>query len=274
MKASYHSAETYRVMFQDCAPCGQIHLHRLMDYAQDCDDRNCLLLDIDSKSLREKNACWIMIGNSLHFNAPRPRAGDLLIVDSWSIGLDGIRFYRGNKYYRNQVSDHSLIGTAISEWILARADNHKPLRPAQVLDLAEFAAMSDPLAANKFEIPKLKAEIDYLSAPSRFDYLAGLGDVDMNTHLHNTHYSRLALDAASRLLQLDPHRQTLLLKSFHIAYKAEVDYGQTLELAADFDSAEPSSIKVEGMLGQDGTTSFLAKLNYEITDHVLEDKPV
>ncbi len=273
MKASYHSVETYRVMFQDCAPCGQIHLHRLMDYAQDCDDRNCLMLDIDSKSLREKNACWILIGNSLHFSALRPRAGDLLIVDSWSIGLDGIRLHRGNKYYRNRVSDDSLFGTATSGWILARADNHKPLRPAQVLDLDEFAAMSDPQVANKIELPRIKAEINHLPAPSRFNYLVGLGDVDMNTHLHNTHYIRLALDAASRLLKLDPHRQNLLLKVFHITYKAEVDYGQTLEIIADLDLDEPSCVKVVGKLGSSEVISFLAKLGYGIVDRIPEDNP-
>jgi acyl-CoA thioesterase FadM len=266
MTTSHHSIETYQVTFQDVDPSGRIHLHRLMDYAQDCDDRNCKLMGIDSQTLLAREACWLLIGNSLRFNGQLPMAGEQLIVDSWSIRLDGIRFYRGNRYYRNQRSDDSLFGTGVSEWILADVHQHRPLRPPKVLDIESFIAMSDPSADDSKELTRLKPVLNPQLAPVRFEYLVGLGDIDMNTHLHNTHYIRLALDAAARLLDLDPRRQDFSLQAFQIHYKAEIDYGDTLEIMADLDFDDPAWVNIEGRFGSGATTSFLARLRGSLID--------
>lgn len=258
-----HSIESYGVKFQDCDASGHLHLHRLMDYAQDCDDRNCRLLGVDSERLRRKNAAWIIMAYALGFTAPLPTAGDLLTIDSWSRGLDGIRFYRENRYYLGTHHDQNLIGTATSEWILVKADNHRPVRPASVLDPDEFNHLSDPRIANTEKIGTLSPVPDPLSAPCRFQYRVGFGDLDYNTHLHNTHYTRLAVDAAVRLLQINPGRQGLRINSFQICYKAEVNHDDVLTVAADFGD-QPSCIRISGGLEGRAGESFLAKLTYEV----------
>lgn len=270
-RAACHSIESYRVRFQDCDPSGRIHLHRLMDYAQDCDDKNCRMLGVDSRSLRSKNAVWIIIGYDFHFTAPLPASGDLLIIETWSGGLDGLRFYRENRYYRGSHAGKNLIGKSVSEWILARADDHRPIRPATILDPDEFNDMSDPGVAGMEKFERLNPAIDPLTAPCHFQYRAGFSDLDLNTHLHNTHYVRLAVDAAVRLLKLDPLRQHLQIKTFQIQYKAEVNHDDLLLVAADFDS-EPSGIRIQGRLEGGQEVSFLAKLTCETGDPDLWQK--
>ncbi|HPX93387.1 MAG TPA: thioesterase [Bacillota bacterium] len=264
MNTSCHSVESYPVKFQDCDPSGRIHLHRLMDYAQDCDDRNCRLLGVDGKSLLKHKACWIMVGYAIRLIAGLPGSDEILVVDSWSRGLDGIRFYRENNYYLGKQAEANLIGMATSEWILASTDRHRPLRPAAILDPDEFNALSDPRVANLEIIERLSPPANPPATSCCLDYRIGLGDLDLNIHLHNTHYARLAVDAAARLVKLDPRRQYLQISSFHIQYNAEVHYNDRLIVTSGFDPCDPSLIHIAGRLEDGAASSFLARMTYRL----------
>lgn len=267
MTRGRHSVEPYPIKSRDCDPAGYVHLHRLMDYAQDCDDRNCGLMGIDNQALLEKQAAWILIANTIRFFADAPASGDLLVIDSWSRGLKGIRFYRENRYYRNQAVTANLIGAASSEWILASTETHKPLRPASIIDLEDFQAMSDPSIANIEIIPRLLASHEAAPAPFSLQYQTGYGDLDFNGHMHNTNYTRLALDAAARRLDLDPGTHHLVVEAFHIQFVAETGYLETLQITASPDPTNPQSMAVEGRFPDRPDPSFLARLDYRVRQY-------
>ncbi|HHX29858.1 MAG TPA: hypothetical protein GX720_01350 [Clostridiaceae bacterium] len=260
MHNDYHTIRNYPVKLQDCDPAGKIHLHRLMDYAQDADDENCRLLGVNDQVLRKKNACWIVLANVFHFSGDFPRGGEPLVVDTWSRGKKGIRFYRNNLYYRGNVSKENLVGASASEWILCDADTHRPVRPPAVIDVEAFLAAGSK-EANPAGIERLKTPLNPSAKPPLFSYLTGYGDLDFNIHMHNTHYARLAVDAAAKTAGLDPWTQTFTIRRFHIQYNCETAFDSTLALYTT--PLAEGLVEVAGFCG--GTNSFIARVDYEIS---------
>ena len=115
---SGHTIARYRIRFQDCNPRYHVHLHRLMDLAQDSDDHNCGLFDSKSEDLRSR---YLLDSPCKHrFVYWRtPKAEDILIVDSWTRGTRGVRLFRENRYYRNTMDENGYFGSASSDWIFA-----------------------------------------------------------------------------------------------------------------------------------------------------------
>ena len=197
MIREYASVKPYPVRFRDCDPEGRIHWHQLMDYAQDCDDSNCALIEARSDQLHERDACWILLAQSIQLTRDRPVFEDSFFVESWSCGVKGIRFYRENRYYRNRLDEAHLFGRGISEWIICSLDDHRPLRPASVLDMDLFSQKSDPSPDPVRKLPRLTPFGGEEAGLKGHEYTVGYSDLDINNHLHNTHYLRLAIRGGS-----------------------------------------------------------------------------
>lgn len=254
MARKRHTFKDYRIGFCDCDHQGQLHLHRLIDYAQDCDDTNCALIGATSESLFKRGACWILLAYAARFTGEFPRTGDSLIVESWSSGARGVRCYRENRYYRNRVDPAHSVGVGTSEWIICALDNHWPLRPSTVLDLETFESGSCRETAYLDKIPRLETAE---GAPDdSFDFSVGYSDLDLNQHLHNTHYVKLAVDATARFLAVDPRQESLRVQSLQIDFLKEANYLRTLTVSARRGPGGSGPVLVEGSDGDD--RSFLA----------------
>ncbi|MGI6157806.1 MAG: acyl-ACP thioesterase domain-containing protein [Saccharofermentanales bacterium] len=267
MPLTDHSVERYTVRFQDCNPCGHIHLHRLLDYAQDCDDRNCGLFGLKSDMLLKRGICWILISHATHFTGPFPVAEDTLIVDSWTRGTKGIRLYRDNRYYRNVVDDEHLFGTASSQWILSELDTHRPLRPSDVTDVDDYNRRSDPTVGNMARIPRLKPFADD-DDRAMLDMEVQLGNLDTNTHLHSMHYVRAAVDAAGKHLAIDPWEEELIPVRFHIQFVSEMNYLDRMRVYLRPDGED--RVLLEGRHIDTGDTAFLSTLEYAVVPRSIE----
>ena len=265
MAHNYHTAKHYPVRFCDCNAEGRLHLHRLMDYAQDCDDANCAFFETTTEMLRIRDVCWILIANTLDFSGQWPGANDTLIVESWSSGLQGVRFYRENRYYRNEVDEAHLFGTGYSEWILCSLVDHRPLRPSAVVDVNSYNAKSDCATDKLNKISRLKSFVSHGAPNQQLTYQVGYGDLDANIHLHNTHFARLALDATSQLMAIDPLRHKLEIRKFDIQFIKEVNYLGNLAIFTKCDPDDPRTILVEGKIINDNETSFLAAIVCDIS---------
>ncbi|HZK29341.1 MAG TPA: acyl-CoA thioesterase [Clostridia bacterium] len=261
MADDFHTIRHYTVRFCDCDASGHIHLHRLMDYAQDCDDANCAFFEATTKMLRARDICWILIANKVKFLGAMPGADDTLIVESWSAGSRGVRLYRANRYYRDTVDEAHLFGTGFSEWILCSRSTHRPLRPFFVLDADAFNSRSDLMIDHVVDIPRLASFARSESIRSQVSYQVGYGDLDANNHLHNTHFARLALDAAARYLSIDPCLPRLRVQNFHIQFVKEANYLDALTVFATKDSDDPNRILIEGKITGQDESSFLAALD-------------
>ena len=258
------SIRPYRVRFQDCDSRGQIHLYRLMDYEQDCDDRNCALFEATAENLYDRDACWILLAQEIRLTGDLPVGDDQILIESWSMGHEGIRFYRKNRYYRNRADEAHCFGQAISQWILCSMGSHRPLRPATVLDMDLFYQKSDPQGQSSMKIAPLSPLENFDGPGQRLTYQVAYGDLDFNQHLHNTHYLRLALDAAVQAIGLDPSRDSLRIREVHIQFMAETNYLEKLAIVARQDPEQAGLIRLEGRSGAGDQPSFLAAMNLEI----------
>ncbi len=258
------SIRPYRVRFQDCDSRGRIHLYRLMDYAQDCDDRNCALFEATSENLYDRDACWILLAQDIRLTGDLPVGDDQVLIESWSMGHEGIRFYRKNRYYRNRADEAHCFGQGISQWIICSLGSHRPLRPATALDMDLFYQKSDPQGQASLKIPPLSALEDFDGPGQRLTYQVAYGDLDFNQHLHNTHYLRLALDTAVQAMDLDPCRDRLRIKRVQIHFMAETNYLEKLTILAREDLEKPGLIHLEGRSGAGDQPSFLASMTLGI----------
>ena len=263
---SGHTIARYRIRFQDCNPRYHVHLHRLMDLAQDSDDHNCGLFDSKSEDLRARGICWILLANTVSFIGELPKAEDILIVDSWTRGTRGVRLFRENRYYRNTMDENGYFGSASSDWIFCTLDDHKPLRPPSVIDLDKIASISDDTVGNMAKIPRLASVLDNPSEDEGvvMIYQVQLGDLDTNTHLHSSHYVRLAIDAAGTYLSLDPLKEELVVDRLHIQYMNEARLYDRLLFYVTPDTEQDFLLFVEGRLADSGDIAFLVKMEYRL----------
>ncbi len=264
-----HTIARYRIRFQDCNPRCHVHLHRLMDLAQDSDDHSCGLFGCKSEDLRARGICWILIANTITFTGELPKPEDILVVDSWPRGSRGIRMFRENRYYRNSIDEKNYFGSASSEWIFCTLDEHKPLRPASVVNLEKFDAMVDPQVGNMEKIPRLSSLLDGLDAHEAMRYKVQLGDLDTNTHLHGSHYARLAVDAAGAYLSIDPWKEELIVRKFHIQFMNEASLFDDLVFFVIPDGDNDQKLTIEGRLLRSNETTSLVTLEYELAPRIL-----
>jgi acyl-ACP thioesterase len=267
MNKDNHTIAEYMVSVQETDPFNRIHLYRLMDYAQDCDGIDSARLNMNSVNLRKQNVVWILLSLAYRFDGRFPAADEKLIVDTWTRGTRGIRFFRDNRYYRNVMDEEHCFGAASSEWILASLDDHMPIRPSHVCDTDEYNKMSDQTVGYLDKVPNLKPLPEDAEVRKMLRYTVHFGDLDLNNHFHNTHYARLAIDAAVRYLTMDPSSTELAIRAFHITFIKEVLYGEELVVCVSPDPSNESVLRIEGRVekpGMLGEPSFRADLTYSL----------
>ena len=267
MKKDNHTIREYTVSVQETNPFNRIHFYRLMDYAQDCDGIDSARLNMKSVNIRKENMVWILLSLAYRFDDRFPVADDKLIVDTWSRGTRGIRFFRDNRYYRNVLDDAHCFGAMSSEWILASLDEHMPIRPSNICDTEEYNRVADPTVGYLKKVPNLKPLPDDADVYKMLRYTAHFGDLDLNNHFHNTHYARLAIDAAVRYLSVDPSSVELVIRTFHITFIKEVLYGDELIVCVSPDPLNDNLLRIEGRMGKAGEPSFRADLTYSLISH-------
>lgn len=259
-----HTIARYRIRFQDCNPRYHVHLHRLMDLAQDSDDHSCGLFDSKSEDLRARGICWILLANTVSFVGELPKAEDMLIVDSWTRGTRGIRLFRENRYYRNTMDDAGYFGSASSDWILCTLNDHKPLRPSSVIDLDKIASVSDDAVGNMEKIPRLASALDNPDEREVMRYQVRLSDLDTNTHLHGSHYAKLAIDAVGAYLSIDPLKEEFVVERLHIQFMNEARFNDRLVFYVIPDPEQNQRLFVEGRLTESDDIAFLVTMEYKL----------
>ena len=95
-------------------------------------------------------------------------------------------------------------------------------------------------------------------------YQVQLGDLDTNTHLHSSHYVRLAIDAAGAYLSLDPLKEELVVDRLHIQYMNEARLYDRLLFHVIPNPEHDHLFFVEGRLADSGDIAFLVKMEYRL----------
>lgn len=264
-----HTIARYRILFQDCNPHCHVHLHRLMDLAQDSDDHSCGRFDSKAEDLRARGFCWILLSNTFSFTGELPTAEETFVVDTWPRGTHGIRLFRENRFYRNSIDESNYFGAASSEWILCTLDEHRPLRPKSVVDLEKMAKVNDSAVGNMDNIPRLKSVLDNPEEREVMRYQVQLGDLDTNTHLHSSHYVRLAIDAAASYLSIDPLIEELVVHKLHVQFMNEARLFERLIFYVIPDVEHNNRLFIEGRIVDSGEIASLVTVEYKLETHTV-----
>lgn len=259
----YHSEQEVIITGNQTDASKRLHLHALLDHAQILDMVNCeKKLGLTSDLMAEKKVVWILLSIHIKVFKDMPKEKDTLVLHTWSRGVKGLKFYRENRYYKDSIREENLLGVSTSEWIIADEKDHTPKRPSVLLDINEFKQISHPEVACVDRVERLKSFVNSDKGIKVFSHIVNYSDLDVNVHLHNTHYIKFAFDAFALYKGYNPETQAILFNDFIIQFEKELFYGEHLDVYV-FEQDEYTYF--EGV-NEDGKSSFVIKTDIRIKD--------
>ena len=185
-------------------------VHQLQQAAVD----HAELLDCGRTVMLEQyNAIWMIVRSWLHFDEP-PRDELPLTVRTWSRGLSRASTYRDF----DLIQAGRRIGEAVQVWVTVDADERKLCNMAKITQIAQI---SRPEYAKTYRPGKPVCEHPLTEYPP---LMPEQQDLDINGHVNNASYLRLALQAMPRPLST--------LKTLEISYSRECFAGQPMPFLA------------------------------------------
>ena len=144
-----HTTAHYRIRFQDCNPRYHVHLHRLMDLAQDSDDHNCGLFDSKSEDLRARHLLDPSCKHRFFYRRTSEggRYADCRYVDA---GTRGIRLFAKIATIATPWMKR-LFRIGVVDWIFCTL-TITAASPPSVIDLDKIASVSDDAVGNMAKI--------------------------------------------------------------------------------------------------------------------------
>lgn len=176
---------TSRVAFD-----GKMSVANIMTLFQEIvfDHTEMMELGMD-RVLRDFNLKWVIV--RIRFEIKKtPVVGDTVTVSTWPLSPAGIRFTRC--FDLKDKNGETLI-TAISDWCLINADTGKVQRVTSVPSLiTEY----EPKGIETGEYSNLKMVPDPIT-DKMYEKRVLMSDIDMNRHVNNISYIKMALDCFS-----------------------------------------------------------------------------
>lgn len=239
----------------------RVSINNLVDIVQDIGETDSAKYNLQNSELLKKGLTWIIIGQTIKIDKDIPVDANTLIVETWNSGSKGIKFFRDNLFYKNEISPENIFGRSTSEWVVVDAKSHMPKKPSEAIDITKFKEMADTKRAIDEKIPVIKSFFKSVENHI-YEYTVQISDLDRNIHLHNVHYIKLCMDALANLESLNPKKEIIKLKEISILYKREVFFKDTVEV---YIKNEDDYILLEGVIKESKETSFLAKIKYNKT---------
>lgn len=219
-------------MFNHCRPSA------LLAYLQEAG--TAASVDINAsreEMIRRYNAFWMLA--RIWFRLDRPLGwADVLTIRTWHRGGKGVSMYRDFDLY----VDGTMVGEAVSRWVLADQDTRSMVR---MTDAQDYRETSGGELCKKKNLQKIRVPETLHEAGSR---LMRYSDVDINGHVNNSRYADFACDA----LPLTLFQENQFISSMQIGYLAECRPGEMLTLFRDESESAPF---VRGK-GNDGVPRF------------------
>ena len=165
--------------------------------------------------LSEQNAKWVI--SRIRFEVERfPRNGDCLTINTWPLKPGVIRFERCFEL----CDKDGVAVNAISDWCVIDADTSAPLRskniPSPFDSYLEKRVCNGKYSAFKGEVQE-----------SHFVYTktVRLSDLDLNGHVNNISYIRMATDCftTDEIKELD-------IKTFEMYYQTQCFEGDKIDI--------------------------------------------
>ena len=140
--------------------------------------------------------------------------GQTVDVSTWASPSKGYRFTRCYDIRRGD----EMFCEAISSWALV-SKNDRSLTKVEDIDVSNYATHEPVQLEHSLRIhisPELPMSLVG-------EYTVSYTDIDFNSHMNNTNYSRIICDCI-------PNIENLRIKSIGIAYKNEAKYKETMKI--------------------------------------------
>lgn len=206
----------YTVSVRDTDPFGHCRPSALLAMFQEAATEAALDLHVSREEMLERhNAFWMLA--RMWYRLDRPlHWQESFTVRTWHRGGKGASMYRDFDLFEGE----KRVGEAVSTWVLADADTHKPLR---LSGLSEFQGTSgEGLCKDKLLTRVRLPEGMTLAEERPLHY----SDADINRHVNNCKYADFACDA----LHLETLGEGKFVSSLQVGFLAECRPGETLAL--------------------------------------------
>lgn len=196
--------------------------------------------------LAENDFAWFLTRQLIVMDA-YPGLGETIQVLTWPKGRDRLLWYRDFKILD---SSHSVIGRAVTAWLVIDLDKRRPRRTATLPPLHPPNDVESALPRRPGKVAALSE-----STPSH-SIRVGYRDLDVNEHVNSARYIEWVLDAFDAEFHKS-HR----LAELEVNYLVEALYGDTL--SSHCENTDGKAFLHSLVRGTDGLELFRARTVWE-----------
>ena len=226
--------DTYRVAARDVDPFNQCRPSSVLNFLQEAATRAAVEMHVSRDEIAQRyHSFWMLI--RMWYRLDRPLYwNEELTVRTWHRGGKGVSLYRDFDLYRNGEP----VGEAVSTWVIADLDTHKPRR---LSDMGELEGTTGEELCKSIRLHRAHMPAQLTVREKR---LLHYSDADINGHVNNVRYADFACDA----IHLEQEGVGKFVSSIQISYLKECRPGETVTLSA---VQEDSTWYVRGADGEE-----------------------
>ena len=178
----------FTVGLRDIGLTNQLTDYGILSYLEDTAVAHSDTLGYGVKDTKTKHRAWLLMDWLLEIQS-RPKFGEMVYVKTWTNKIHKATFHI-LRYFELYDKNENIIATASSKWVFFDNENNKivKLEPA----FMNLYTTDDSEVDVKGDLLKLREPEIYYDV---YQYTIKRADIDLNNHLHNLNYLKLAYEA-------------------------------------------------------------------------------
>lgn len=225
----------------------RVLLTSIINYFNDVGSQQNEDLGITIDYLNEKKITWVLYKWDIDI-IRYPLFNETISVKTSAYSFNKFYAYRT---YEIRDSNHNIIGSAKSTWILINIEKRKPMRIPKEL----YTIYGLDLGTNtSLRIEDIK---QFETVNSQKTFNVRYSDIDTNKHVNNVKYAAWCIESVPLDIVLNN-----TLKNIKVTYKKETRYGNTINVQTDVQSNKNEIICVHRILNSDGKELTIAQTTW------------
>lgn len=242
----------------------RLQLQILFDEIQYLNGLNSNSIGLTDELFEKKNVVWMLINDYIEFYKDMPEISDKVLVETSFGKAKGIKFYREDRVYLDSKADENLIARNASTWIVSDKETRALKRPSFVMDKKELLAKCDQSLEFPYNIENISNVTKGMDELVKvLTYKVLYSDLDVNRHMHNTNYTKLAIDSYIIYKDIDLEKHDIKIENYNIEYKKEMLINDIIDI---FIAEKDDYTFIEGRM-QDGEVSFVIKAKISLIEN-------
>ncbi len=211
--------EEFKVGIREIGLKNEITNYGILAFLEDLATYHSDTVGYGVKDIPINKGAWLLMDWELEVKK-RARFNDVLTINTYAPILDKLSFhcYRNFEIYN---ASSELIATATSKWIFYNFELNKITKLTSEM-FCQFQPEGEAIEAER-KLLKLKEPSSYENA-SIYNYTVKRMDIDVNKHMNNLNYLRLAYEVLPENIYFDNE-----LNNLRIMYKHQIKLGDKVK---------------------------------------------